>query len=80
VGTARKEWEMRHTLPARLGADAHYIDQGSVWCPVTRTDVDVDRCFACGAFRELVEAEGRTFLVCKPAPPQISPETVILGM
>jgi hypothetical protein len=71
---------MRHNLQARLGLDAHYIDQGSVWCPVKRADVDVDRCFACGAFRDLVEADGRTYLVCKPAPPPVTPESVILGI
>ncbi len=56
---------MSDTFPS----DAHLIDDGNVGCPVRGRDVDIDSCYACGAFQGLdgIAPEDSKYLVCRPA-------------
>lgn len=50
----------------RPSGDSHVVEGGHVWCPVRHADVNIERCFMCGAFEDLVEEDGSTFLYCVP--------------
>lgn len=49
------------------------VDNGRVRCPARGGDVDVDLCFGCPAFRDLVTKEGSTYLDCRPAIRPLAP-------
>ena len=65
----RIPWHHRH--------DLHLIDHGCVGCPRQHRDVDIEHCYLCTAFDDLVTEDGVTYLACSPVPersfPAVSP-------
>lgn len=45
---------------------AHLIENGNVGCPVAARDVDIERCYVCGALDGVVRENGVDFLLCHP--------------
>lgn len=43
----------------------HIIDSGSVGCPRRQADVDIEQCFMCPAYEDLVTQDGVPYLVCR---------------
>jgi len=46
--------------------DQHIVDTGRVWCHRRGRDVDVDRCYDCGAFEHLARESDLQILHCRP--------------
>jgi len=44
----------------------HIVDRGRVWCPACGRDVDIDRCYTCGAFEDLNREGDLEILHCQP--------------
>ena len=57
---------MRWPGRRRIKGDSHIVDKGSVWCPVRRSDVELDFCFTCRAFQDLACDGHRQILHCRP--------------
>ena len=51
----------------RPRGDCHTVDNGNVGCPVRHVDVDIDCCFLCAAFEDLVKHDGLADLYCRPS-------------
>lgn len=52
----------------RQQLNRHIIDNGNVGCPRRHADVDIEHCFMCSAFEDLVPEDGVTYLICRGAP------------
>jgi hypothetical protein len=46
---------------------ARVVDNGIVSCSRSTNDVDIDRCYFCPAFEDLVEEGSVSYLTCRPA-------------
>lgn len=54
--------------------DMHIVDNGNVGCPRRQADVDVDQCFVCTAFQDLVTEDEVPYLVCRGAQARVGAE------
>lgn len=44
----------------------HFVDSGTVGCPVQHASVDIERCLMCASFEDLGEENGESVLYCRP--------------
>jgi hypothetical protein len=51
----------------RVRGDAHRVTKEVVGCPVRRRDVELDVCFMCAAFQDLVSDNDEKLIYCRPA-------------
>jgi hypothetical protein len=57
---------MRWPVRARSGDDDHVVDRGRVWCRALHRDVDIDHCYSCPAFQDLMRDDRAVVLRCRP--------------
>jgi hypothetical protein len=59
-------WTRHQKREHRPSGTRHFVDNGSVGCPVRQKDVDLDTCLMCAALEGVVKEGEDTVLYCSP--------------
>lgn len=56
----------------------HFVDNGNVWCPLKKSDIDIENCFRCSALNRVGEIENMMYVQCQSvSPDQFENGTII---
>lgn len=55
-------------------ADSHYAESGHVYCPVRKSDLEIDNCFGCRRLLEVEKDKGRVRAIRCSGSASVAPE------